>query len=75
MQAQALAQAQPLAPGELRQDSGSSARDGVAPRQHSSGSAGRAAVDGGPPTPLLDDLFREASAWTEGRLPEVRITS
>lgn len=23
--------------------------------------------------PLLDDVFREASAWTEGRLPEARL--
>lgn len=25
------------------------------------------------PQPLLDDLFRKTSAWTEGRLPEVCI--
>jgi hypothetical protein len=51
---------------------------------HSDGSStqqkdrsGAASLDGkdgaasGPPTPLLDDLFREGTAWSEGRLPEV----
>jgi hypothetical protein len=32
---------------------------------------GKDAEATGPPTPQLDDLFREGAAWSEGRLPEV----
>ena len=32
---------------------------------------GKDAEASGPPTPQLDDLFREGAAWSEGRLPEV----
>lgn len=59
-----------------RTDSASSRSDGGSSRQRDEDVAapadGQGGTTAGPPTPLLDDLFREGSAWAEDRLPAVR---
>jgi hypothetical protein len=64
---QARQAAQSKGDGSLQGDDISAQRDGggTAPNGKDSEAAG-------PPTPQLDDLFREGTAWSEGRLPEVR---
>lgn len=59
--------AQPTAGGSVHSDDGSAHRDA-----NGAASNGKDAEATGPPTPQLDDLFREGTAWSEGRLPEVR---